>query len=285
VATTTNRIREWERAEIVRSDEEAAQMNGSLLRDSEANIRRYLDPPANTCYPLEYAFHLLGDVRGQTVLDFGCGSGENCHLLARRGAHVWAMDISASLVQKARQRLALNGGSPNVRFLVASAHEIPLAAGSVDIVFGIAVLHHLDLASAAREIKRVLRPGGRAIFQEPVRNSELIKFLRGLIPYRRQDLSPYERTLTEAELREFGAGFTRYRSRGFGLPHINLGQVLPGIRDRMHPLYRLDGRILRRFPALEFYTGIRVIEMTRPAYARREEVVKSDDRAIGAHRL
>src|SRR5438034_10524843 len=76
----------WERAEVARSASEAMHTPDQRLVADEANVARYLDPPWHTVYPLEYAYALLGDVRGRTVLDFGCGSGENTVLLARRHA-------------------------------------------------------------------------------------------------------------------------------------------------------------------------------------------------------
>src|SRR5262249_22074340 len=135
------------------------------------DLKRYMAPPADTCYPLEYAYHLLGDARGKQVLDYGCGDGIHALTLARRGARVKSLDISPELIAIARRRLHINGIDASVEFIVGSAHEIPLPDESVDVVFGIAILHHLDLALSAREVYRVLKPGGRAIFQEPVRNS------------------------------------------------------------------------------------------------------------------
>ena len=65
-------IDQREQNEIERS---AAEARDIVLQPIE--IDRYLDPPSDTAYPLEYAYNLLGDVREKTVLDLGCGSGEN----------------------------------------------------------------------------------------------------------------------------------------------------------------------------------------------------------------
>ena len=61
---------------------------------SAFQVQRYLNPPADTVFPLEYAFHLLGDIEAKQVLDLGCGTGEEIVTLARRGAHVIGIDIS-----------------------------------------------------------------------------------------------------------------------------------------------------------------------------------------------
>ena len=95
MATREVDIKAWERAEIKRSGVQAAQTEASVSSDTPSNIARYMDPPAHTCFPLEYAFHLLGEARGKAVLELGCGSGENSHLLAHRGAcWAWTYPIS-----------------------------------------------------------------------------------------------------------------------------------------------------------------------------------------------
>lgn len=256
-------LQEWERSEIRRSASEASQTSTRTLMTRPENIQRYLAPPADTPYPLEYVFHLLGDVRGKTVLDFGCGSGLNALMLAHRDARVIAFDISDSLVQLARERMRCHGMADRARCFVASAHELPLGDASVDVVVGAAILHHLDLDAAARETWRVLRVGGRAIFEEPVRNSRLLRVARRLIPYRQPDVSPFERPLTEAELARFGRRFTRVRSRAFGLPHVRLSEVTRCSEARRRRAYELDRRLLGRFPRLANYAAIRVIELQK----------------------
>ncbi len=235
-------IQEWEREEVRRSAIESTYTAKGLLRYSEGDITRFLDASADTIYPLEYSHYLL---------------------LARRQARVIAMDISEPIMHVARERLANNDIVDNVSFINGSAHNIPLANESVDLVFGIAILHHLHLQLVSREVFRILKKGGRAIFQEPVRNSTVIKLLRGLIPYQAEDVSPYERPLTDEELADFGEGFSQYRSKAFTLPYINLASILPIANKFIHPLQRLDGAVLRKFPSLEYYATVRVIEMVK----------------------
>ena len=263
MATTQTQMQSWERAEIARSSVEATLTADAALRVSETTLARYQAPPADTVYPLEYAYHLLGDVRGRRIVDFGCGSGANTVLLANRGAHVWGVDISEDLIRLAQRRMQVSGRAGGAQFIVGSAHDLPFPDASIDIVFGIAILHHLDLQLVAKEVRRVLRPGGRAIFQEPVRNSRILRFLRSLIPYRAPDISPFERPLTDEELRAFSRDFSSVRIRPFLLPHVQIGQVLPVIRNGWQRLYAIDGALLRLFPMLKHFAGIRVIEVTR----------------------
>ena len=254
----------WERAEAGRSAAEASHIDVANLLADETQVARYLNPPADTCYPLEYAFHLLGDVRGKTVLEYGCGDGLNTLALARRGAQVKALDISPDLIEIARQRLTVNHLATDTEFIVGSAHDLPLPDESVDVVLGIAILHHLDLELSAREVHRVLRKGGRAIFQEPVRNSKLIRNLRGLIPYQSADVSPYERPLTDEELATYADGFSSFSSKAFLLPTTSLVSAVPALRDRwIHACHRLDAAVIKRLPSLAPYATVRVISMVK----------------------
>jgi len=134
-------IAQWEEAEVKRSSAEASHVDLNSLRIN--NTQRYMNPLESTPYPLEYCCCLLGDVRGKTVLDLGCGTGENTLILSLRGATVHSLDISQELVDLAKKRLEINNASAaNVHFMVGSAHEIDLPDESVDVVFW-----HSDLAS------------------------------------------------------------------------------------------------------------------------------------------
>jgi SAM-dependent methyltransferase len=263
MTTSNDEIQKWESAEVVRSASEAKRNEATDLRLGEHIVQRYLNPPADTFYSLECSYQLLGDLRGKTVLDYGCGLGENSVILASRGAKVIGVDISPELIELAQKRLDQHGLGDRVEFRVGSAHELPMADGSIDVVFGIAILHHLDLKLSSQEVFRVLKPGGRAIFQEPVRNSKVIKFLRGMIPYRQPDVSPFERPLTDAELQEYAARFTSYRSRPFSLPFVNLLEVLRAPERIRRSATTLSGRMLQQAPVLARYSSVRVIELTK----------------------
>lgn len=253
----------WERAEVERSAVEAGLTPEHTLRISARNLARYDRPNADTAYPLEYCYHLLGDVRGSHILDYGCGSGGNSVLLANRGAHVSGVDISPHLVSLARRRMEINGRPRGASFVVCSGYDLPFPDRSIDIVFGIAILHHLDLDATSREVHRVLKPGGRAIFQEPVRDLRLMRAARRLIPYRAPDISPFERPLLMSEIRAFAAPFERSTIRAFSLPFVNVVQALGPLRKYIHGAYRLDGALLRRLPVLEPMAGTRVLELVK----------------------
>jgi ubiquinone/menaquinone biosynthesis C-methylase UbiE len=253
----------WEAAEIHRSGIEARLTPDSRLVADETNVARYMDPGLDTAFPLEYAYALLGDVRGRVVVDFGCGSGENSLLLARRGARIVGVDISESLIALARRRLQLNGADGRASFVAGSAYDLPLQDGSADVVFGIAILHHLDLAAASREVFRVLKPGGRAIFKEPVRDSRLVRAVRNCIPYKAPDVSPFERPLLSRELEDFCRPFTSSTVRAFSLPHVNAAEAIRPLRRYVFSAYRYDQRLLKMMPTLTVFSGMRVLHLIK----------------------
>lgn len=119
-----------------------------------------------------YALGLLGDLEGRDVLDCGCGRGHVSVMLAKQGARVTAFDTSEGELAIAEGLARANG--VQVKFLCEAFEELSFQDESFDLLFGTFVLHHVDLARACQQIKRVLKPGGRAVFVE---NSALNPFL------------------------------------------------------------------------------------------------------------
>lgn len=101
---------------------------------------------------------------GVTVLEPGSGAGEFTEKLARSGATICAVELSASQVELARQKL---GGTSNVRLIVGDAARLDFPDNHFDAVIGLSVLHHLELDPTLREFYRVLKPGARLFFSEP----------------------------------------------------------------------------------------------------------------------
>ncbi len=103
---------------------------------------------------------------GQQVLDLGTGTGSVALKAAPSvlpGGNVTAVDISPEMLALARQRGASIGVS-NVTFLEGRAEEIPSPSGQFDAVLAsLSLMYTIDRAAAAREIARVLRPGGRLV--------------------------------------------------------------------------------------------------------------------------
>jgi ubiquinone/menaquinone biosynthesis C-methylase UbiE len=122
------------------------------------------------------AMNWLDDVAEKRVLDLGCGHGMAAVVLARRGAMVTACDLSPGYVAEARRRA--NANEAIIDFSVADGQSLPFADNMFEAIWGHAILHHLDVFTAAREIRRVLQPGGIAVFCEPWDGNPLVRWLR-----------------------------------------------------------------------------------------------------------
>ena len=100
-------------------------------------------------------------LRGQRVLDVGCGPGFWARHLIRMGADYTGIDISARSVDIARRSLDMEGLCGHV--LTANAEALPFEDGSFQAVVSEGVVHHTpDTQACIDEIHRVLQRGGRA---------------------------------------------------------------------------------------------------------------------------
>lgn len=118
----------------------------------------------------------LGDVRGKLLLDLGCGAGENSVYFARRGARCVAADYSPGMVERALD-LARHW-DVSIEGRVVDAMQIDYPDETFDVVYAANLLHHVEPERALREIRRVLKPGGRACAWDPLRHNPLINLYR-----------------------------------------------------------------------------------------------------------
>jgi SAM-dependent methyltransferase len=137
------------------------------FRTARASLR-YLGVRARE-YPLfESLMELYGDHRNHTVVDYGCGPGNDLvGFLVRGRAHrVIGIDVSRKALELARGRLALHRAEPARVSLIQvadGAPAVPLDDASADLIYCEGVLHHTsDPDGILREFARILRPGAKA---------------------------------------------------------------------------------------------------------------------------
>jgi SAM-dependent methyltransferase len=120
-------------------------------------------------YHFEKLHHLLRLVafdgyRGRSVLEVGCGAGVDLARFARGGARVTGVDLAASAIDLARANFAQQGLEG--AFHVADGERLPFPDNTFDLVYAHGVVQYTaDPQRLVEECRRVLKPGGEAVFQ------------------------------------------------------------------------------------------------------------------------
>ncbi len=110
--------------------------------------------------PFIREFAAFNAARDRDVLEVGCGAGTDLLQFARAGARCTAVDLTEAGISLARRRLESEGCTASLQ--VADAEHLPFTDASFDVIYSWGVIHHSpDTEACAREILRVLRPGGR----------------------------------------------------------------------------------------------------------------------------
>ena len=117
------------------------------------------------------------------ILDYGCLTGEFSYKLSHyHPKQVIGIDISSVGIAAAQNQYG------NVaEFYVMDAHQTDFENDTFDLIVGRSILHHLDWEVAINEIKRILKPGGRAIFMEPLGDNPVARLFRLLTPQARTE--------------------------------------------------------------------------------------------------
>jgi SAM-dependent methyltransferase len=200
---------------------------------------------------------------GREVLDYGCSYGNASLRMREFGAtRVHGIDISPVAVNQAREAAA-KAGVDRVDFDVMNAEVLEFPDQSFDLVFGVAILHHLDIDRACGEIARVLRPGGVALFVEPMGHNPGINLVRNATPGSRTE---DEHPLLMSDFDLFRRHFT-----GLDTEYINLLTLataplvkVPGRELLRRGLNAVDKVVLKCVPFLGRYAWTVLLTMSGP---------------------
>jgi ubiquinone/menaquinone biosynthesis C-methylase UbiE len=149
-------------------------------------------------------------LKGKHLLEIGCGMGFDSLEFLKRGVRVTATDLTPTAVELTRKHFEVEGvRAEDVR--VENVRELSFADETFDAVWARGVLHATgDTAQAVREIRRVLKPGGRAIISHFYRKPSWMYWISRLgrenIEYKEED-PPVNDFLTEAQILSFFEGF------------------------------------------------------------------------------
>lgn len=166
-------------------------------------------------YHFEKLHHLLRLVdfdgyRGRRVLEVGCGAGVDLARFAKGGATVVGVDLASSAVDLARANFAQQGLAGE--FHVADGEQLPFADNSFDFVFAHGVVQYTaNPQKLVDECRRVLKPGGEAVFQVYNRISWLNALSKLMKVGLEHDDAPVLLKLSIGEFRRLVSGFREVR--------------------------------------------------------------------------
>lgn len=219
--------------------------------DMWANWKEQSYEAWRTYRPIQQAaLDWLGPIAGKRIML--CGVGAEAVIFARAGAEVYGFDISETqtrAVEKLATRLQL---ADRIKVKAMPFEDLQFPDSHFDLVYGHAILHHIDLAKGAAELNRVMQPGARATFLEPLGINPLLQFARRYLPYPGKGRTEDEQPLNYSQIEFFIKHFGHSRYREFNFLTMVRRRVTRN-RTVLDFLQRGDDLLLNRFPALRRY--------------------------------
>lgn len=175
----------------------------------------------------------------KTALEIGVGPAGIAVPLSRRGMKIIGMDISPDALDRARSHIRAD----DVALLRASGFSLPFASGSLSLVYASQVFHLFESPqrlALMQEIHRVLKPGGRFLFDMKNASSHLLKYLATTSDRRRRNYP------SRAEVLDLlrRAGFTGVSTAAGVLPGVGPVTVpdVPLLRALAHTTFYIARR-------------------------------------------
>ena len=226
-----------------------------------------------------YIIKNLGDIKGKTILELGCGAGEASVYFAKQGAIVTATDLSQGMLDVTLKLAKLHG--TKVSAVKTPAAPLPFADNSFDIIYAANVLHHVDLEVTLLECRRVLKPGGIFCSWDPLAHNPVINIYRKMAmgvrtedehPIKMKQLKYFKSTFSSVDIHTtwFFALWIFMRFYLIEKVNPNKERYWKKIVDEHQRLDKLYGRLerydrgfLRIFPFLKRYCWNIVVLATK----------------------
>lgn len=146
----------------------------------------------------------LGNLKGKRVLELGCGAGEASVYLAKQGAQVTATDLSSEMLFVVEKVAKKHGVSVTTK--QSTSDRINSEDQAYDVVYAANLLHHVNIEETLREVRRILKKGGKFVCWDPLAHNPAINVYRKLATNVRTD---DEHPLTMSDLKLFQKYFSK----------------------------------------------------------------------------
>ncbi len=203
------------------------------------------------------------------LLDFGSGPGLNSLLFRKIGYNVTGVDISPNNVKTAKN--LSEKYNLDIHFIEGTTENTGLNPQLFDLIVGVDILHHIDIEKSLLECKKLLKPGGRAIFREPlsikglddIRNTKLVQFFFPKEMSFELHITDDEKKLTTEDLETIKKVFPKTSISSFFLFARFDRFFRKGSDPRVSFLEKFDHFLFKKFPSLQKFGGAILIEMEK----------------------
>jgi ubiquinone/menaquinone biosynthesis C-methylase UbiE len=161
----------------------------------------------NDIIQLKSVVKYFGEIKGKRILDLCCGEGWASLYFARSYASVYCCDISPKSIELVKKYANANGLRENIIAEVMAAEELAYKDNYFDYVFMNAALHHCHIEKVAAEIKRVLKPSGKAAIIEDNAYHPIMRIYRYFTKHKH---TRYEKPLTKEDVSDFCKFFSSH---------------------------------------------------------------------------
>ncbi len=208
------------------------------------------------------AIAYIQPIAGKRLLECGCGPGHLSVYFAKQGARVTAVDVSPGNIALCQARALAN--QVTIDYHAIPVENLDYPDGSFDIIFGNQVFHHLERHPAAANIRRMLRPGGTAVFCEPILMVRWVRKIRTtppvlrLLPLHRD--TPDEAPLNQADIAILKHYFTHVTYHPYQLL-VRAHQWIPMSDTLFWTLQRIDRQLLDHIPGASLWARWAVLTL------------------------
>lgn len=195
---------------------------------------------------IKHGINQFSSIKDQKLVLLGCGVSKEAYYLRNNGAIVHGIDLSFNSLLASQLAANMHKYNDRTHFIQSSVYNLGVHENSIDMVYGHAILHHLDLAVSMKEVHRVLKPGGEAVFTEPLDENLLLKFTREHIPYPGKQRVEGEKAMRYRDFIKVEKMFSRVEYHESELLSM-IGRVWRN-DTVIDFLYKIDSVIFKLFP-------------------------------------